>query len=110
MPRTADALPGHEAFGERPVIVAAMRANRKNLRARTHQQHFIVADMAEQRLISEFGQAYAFCQIGTGGWCCLIGHIFLRCVFLRSRCAMSPFPEIPDGSARCRESSPACGW
>ncbi len=59
MPGTTDALAGHEAFGERPVIVAAMRADRKNLRARTHQQHFIVADMAEQRLAGEFGQAYA---------------------------------------------------
>ena len=59
MPGTADALPGHEAFGERPVMVAAMRPDRKNLRPRTHQQHFILADMAEQGLIGEFGKGYA---------------------------------------------------
>ena len=46
MPGTTDALAGHEAFGERPVIMAAMRADREDLRARTHQHHFIVADMA----------------------------------------------------------------
>src|SRR5207237_7856602 len=54
MPGTTNALAGHEALGERPVIMAAMRADRENLGARTHQQHFIVADMAEQRLTSEF--------------------------------------------------------
>ena len=59
MPGTTDAFAGHEAFGERPVIMAAMRADREDLRSRTHQQHFILADMAEQRLISEFGQGYA---------------------------------------------------
>ena len=56
MPGTTDALAGHEAFGERPVVMAAMRADRKDLRTRTHQQDFVVADVAEQRLAGEFGQ------------------------------------------------------
>src|SRR5205823_1724575 len=33
MPGTTHALAGHEAFGERPVIMAAMRADRENLRS-----------------------------------------------------------------------------
>ena len=48
--------PVDEAFGERPVIVAAMRADREDLRARAHQQHLVVADMAEQHLAGEFGR------------------------------------------------------
>src|SRR5207344_2776141 len=59
MPGTTDALAGHEAFGERPVVVAAMRADRKDLRTRTHQQDFVVADVAEQRLPGEFGIKYS---------------------------------------------------
>src|SRR6185503_13785241 len=55
MPGTPDALTRHETFGERPVIMAAMRAYRKNFGARTHQQHFVVANMAEQHLAREFG-------------------------------------------------------
>ena len=70
MPGTTDALADHEPFGERPVIVAAMRADGENLRARAHQQNFLVADMAEQRLAREIGQGDALCQIGTGGWAC----------------------------------------
>jgi hypothetical protein len=36
-----------------------MGADRENLRSRTHQQDFIVADVAEQRLAGEFGQGYS---------------------------------------------------
>ena len=56
---TTNALAGHEALGERPVIMAAMRADRENLRAGTHQHHFIVADMAKQGFACEFGRGYA---------------------------------------------------
>jgi hypothetical protein len=59
MPGTADALAGHETFSERPVIMAAMRADRENLRSRTHQQDVIVADVAKQCDAREFGQGYA---------------------------------------------------
>ena len=59
MPGTTDALAGHEALGERPVVMAAMRADRKDLRTRTHQQDFIVADVTEQRLAGEFGTGYS---------------------------------------------------
>src|SRR5216110_3008974 len=59
MPGTTDALPGHEAFRKRPVIMAAIRADRENLRARSHQHNLIIADMTEQCLTSEFGQGYA---------------------------------------------------
>jgi hypothetical protein len=36
-----------------------MRTDRENLRSRPHQQDFIVADMAEQRLARKFGRRYA---------------------------------------------------
>jgi hypothetical protein len=58
MPGTTDTLAGDETLRERPVIMAAMGADRENLRARTHQQNLVVADVAEQRLAGEFGQAY----------------------------------------------------
>ena len=48
MPGTADAVADHEPFGERSVIVAAMRVDGENLGARAHQQDILIADMAEQ--------------------------------------------------------------
>src|SRR6185295_7406598 len=59
MPGTTDALAGNEAFRERPVVMAAMGADRKDFGARTHQHDFIFADMAEQHLAREFGLGYA---------------------------------------------------
>ena len=47
VPRAADALADHEPFGERPVIVAAMRVDGKDLRAGAHQQNILIADMSE---------------------------------------------------------------
>ena len=49
--------------------MAAMGADRKDLRSRTHQHDFIVADMAEQGLASEFGQGFPG-QIGPAGGAC----------------------------------------
>jgi hypothetical protein len=49
MPGTADALGRHQPFGERAMIMAAMGVDRENPGARTHQQDFFIADMAEQR-------------------------------------------------------------
>jgi hypothetical protein len=48
MPRAADGLAVDEAFGERPMVVAAMGIDRKDVRARTHQKHVLIADMAQQ--------------------------------------------------------------
>ena len=54
MPGTADAVADHEAIGERPVIMAAMRVDGENLRAGAHQQDILIADMPEQGLAGEF--------------------------------------------------------
>ena len=78
VPGTADALAVDQPFGERAVIVAAMGVDRKDLRSRTHQQHFFVTDMAKQGRVGEFGRRDTFGQIGAGGLGLLIGHIFLR--------------------------------
>ena len=96
MPGTADALADHEAFGERPVVMAAMRADREDLRARAHQQHFLVADMAEQGLARRIRtSATPLRQIGTGGRSLLIGHVFLRC-----DCPFCAHAAIPRNSWR----------
>ena len=66
---------------KRPVIMAAMRVDRENLRARSHQQHFLVADMAEQGLALEIGRrADALRQIGPGGRRLLFSHVHSRFV------------------------------
>ena len=58
MPGTPDALAGHDALGERPVVMAAMRADREDFRAGTHQHDFIVADVAQQGPAREFTEGY----------------------------------------------------
>ena len=70
MPGAADAVADHEPFGQRPVIMAAMRVDREDLGARAHQQHFLVADMAEQRLALEVARGDALRQIGPAGAAC----------------------------------------
>src|SRR6185437_6327661 len=103
MPGATDAFARHDPFGERPVIVAAMRVNRKNPGAGACQQNFFVADMAEQRRSSKLSRGDALRQVRPCGRGLLIRHVLLRFV-------TSPFPGIPGASTRCRESSLACGW
>ena len=55
MPGAAYALAIDDAFGERAMVMAAMGADGENLRARTHQQHLFIPDMAEQGRAREFG-------------------------------------------------------
>ncbi|MGY4262988.1 hypothetical protein ACVJF2_001558 [Bradyrhizobium sp. USDA 4519] len=74
MPGAMDGLALKEAFGERAVVMAAMRVDGEDIRPRAHQQHVLVADMAEQHRAREVGEGNALCQIRTGR-SLLIGHI-----------------------------------
>jgi hypothetical protein len=67
VPRAAHAGPDHKPVGERPVIMAAMRIDRENLRARTRQQHLFVAHMANKHVVLEVFRADALGEIGTCG-------------------------------------------
>ena len=62
--------PTHEAVAERPVVVGAMGADRKQLRAAAHQQHLLVADVSDQLAVDEIGEGYALRQIGPLGAAC----------------------------------------
>ena len=75
MPGTADVVAGHEAVGERAVIVAAMRVDREDLAARAHQQHVLLADMAEQHVVLEIIGRDAEREIGTSGLVLVVGHV-----------------------------------
>ena len=49
MQRTSNRVANDEAFGERAVIVRAVRPDREQLITGTRQQHVIIADTSEQR-------------------------------------------------------------
>ena len=49
MQRTSNRVANDKAFGERAVIVRAVRADREEAIARTRQQRVIIADTSEQR-------------------------------------------------------------
>src|ERR1700736_6479144 len=53
MPRAAHALADDETFGERPMIMRAMRADGEDLVTASHQQHLLVTDMAQELAIDE---------------------------------------------------------
>ena len=59
MPRTADTLVNHQSLRQWPMIMAAMRVDREDVRSRAHQQNVFTADMAEQVFAGKFGEAYA---------------------------------------------------
>ena len=75
MPGAADAAIGHDAVGERPVIMAAMRIDRENLRAGSRQQDVLLADMAEQHVVLEVIGRNAEREIGSGGRALVFGHV-----------------------------------
>src|SRR5580704_14757877 len=53
MPRAAHALADDETFGERPMIMRAMRADGEDLVAASHQQHLLVTDMAQELAVDK---------------------------------------------------------
>jgi hypothetical protein len=74
VPGTADAFAVDEALGEWAMIMAAMGVDREYLRSRAHQQHVVVADMAQQDCAREIGQPDPLREIRTGGLGLLISH------------------------------------
>src|ERR1700760_2321017 len=75
MPGTAHAVSHHKALGKRPVIMAAMRVDGKNLGAGAREQYLVVADMAEQHVVLEIVRADTLRQIRTCGRTLLFGHV-----------------------------------
>ena len=74
MPRAAHASAGHEAFGERAMVVAAMGADGEYVAAAAHQQNFLVADVAQQLVVLEIAESDAFSQIRTARRGLLFSH------------------------------------
>src|SRR3954462_12424399 len=77
MPGAADAPANHEALGERPVVMTAIRVDGENLRPRTHQQHILIADMPEQGFAGEIIGQYTFGQVRPGRRSLLFSHVSL---------------------------------
>src|SRR5215210_3643716 len=74
MPGAANALADHQALRERPVIMAAMRIDRKNLGTGAHQQDILIADVPDQGLGREVAQFNAKCEIRPSGHGLLFSH------------------------------------
>ena len=57
----------HETVGERTAVVRALGADREDLGPAAHQQHLLVADMADElAAIGKLGERNALGQIGAG--------------------------------------------
>src|SRR4029077_5023339 len=75
VPRAPHAVADDKAVAERPVVVGAMGADRKQLRTAAHQQHLLVADVSDKLAIDEIGEGYALRQIGTARGCLFLCHL-----------------------------------
>ena len=63
MPGAAHALAGHQAFGQRAMIMAAMGADGEYFAAAAHQQNLLIADVAQQLVVDEIADGDALGQI-----------------------------------------------
>src|SRR3974390_1393053 len=98
MPGTAHALTGNETFGQRTVIMGAMRADSENVVAVSHQQHLLVADMTEELAVDKIGKRDALGEVRALRGVCVLGHVALL-----SHCA----PKSPVRSRDRGEQLPA---
>src|SRR5690606_40173633 len=58
----------HQPFRKRAAVVAAGRADRRDLVAAPHQQHGLVADVAQERgAFRKVGERHALGEVGAGG-------------------------------------------
>ncbi len=79
MPRAANRIADHQAFGQRPVIVTAFGADREDFAALPRQQHLFLADMADKHgAIGKVSRRNAFCQIGAAGLGLVFSHVVLH--------------------------------
>src|SRR5438876_7999530 len=53
MPRTAHAFAGHQALGERSMIMRAMCADGEDFITASYQQHLLIADIAQKFAVDE---------------------------------------------------------
>jgi hypothetical protein len=75
VPRTAHSIANHEAIHERAMVMRALRAHRKHFRAATHEQHFLVSDVAGE--LAPFGKLRgrdARLRIGATGLTLILCH------------------------------------
>ena len=81
MPGTAHRVVDNEPVRERAAIVGAMGADREHVGAAAHQQHRLVADVADElAAIGEFGERNSLRQIGAGRLRLIFGHSVLPAV------------------------------
>ena len=75
MPRATDRVPDQQIFAQRPAIMRAKCADRKQLIAPPGQQGRLGPDMAEQhRTIRKQRQIEPIGQVGTTQCGCILGH------------------------------------
>src|SRR5579863_6683838 len=103
MPGTAHALADHDALGERAVIVAAMRGDGEYFGAAAHEQHLLVADMADELAVGEVWERDPLGQVRAARRGLFLRHRRVP-LFTQSR------REIAGDAADCRGSILAYGW
>src|SRR6516162_1339625 len=96
MPGTAHALAGNETLGQRAVIMGAMGADSEDFAAALHQQHLLVADMAEELAVNKIRQRDALGEVRALRRVLLLRHRYAPTLW---SCVRSIMPR------NCRRSS-----
>ena len=79
MPRAMHRIADQQTFGQRPMIVAALGADREHIFALAGQQHLLLADVTDkQAAVGEVGRWNALCQVGAGGLGLVFSHVVLH--------------------------------
>ncbi len=74
MPRTVHALAGDETLGERTMIMCAMRADGEDFITAPHQQHLLIADMAQKFAVDEILDCDTLCEVRSARRLLLFRH------------------------------------
>ena len=75
MPWATNGVADDQAVDERPVVMAAFRADRKHLGPAAHQQHLFAVAMADQlAAIGKIGKRDALHQIRPGWLLIAVSH------------------------------------
>src|ERR1700686_4582242 len=78
MPGTANSTVDQESLNERPVIVRAMRPDRKHLQPAAHQQHLLITRIADQlAAVGKLIKKNTLRQIGTAELRLILSHSLL---------------------------------
>ena len=103
MPRAAHGVADHEPLGERAVIVRAMGADGEDLVAALHQQHLLVADMAEKLAVDEIRERDTLGKVRTLRRCSVPAPSLCSC-------AHSIMPRNCRRSSASSRKHPSIGW